>query len=403
MVTDHHSATCGVAVRYECVVDELLKRGHNVRVLTERHPAVAGLLARRPAVVTRHGASVRAAPFLPFGEWHSEDLHGLAAAVGPASAEEWRTLDLLAGDGSLMREVTNQVAEWLQAEAPDLVLVPTQSTLGFATSAAADRTRLHTCFHTDYPAFFTSRILNDRDRKSQLAERLHDGIAGRINACFAATPAHRTHVSTSGLPRWLPPAVLASAKPFPGGVSELASASLPDGMRAVLATARDRGMPTILFSGRLLPEKGFDLLPALIERLPEAFWLIVGEGYLGPVLPRSANVVRVPFQPPAVYRRLLEHAAAYLFLGAFDTFGIGALEAAWVGVPVVTVRGAGIVHHGDLHPYLRVVDIAVDQVVAALLDVTTLQAAGKLPPQLRHRYNWHTVAARFVEELLIHG
>lgn len=124
-----------------------------------------------------------------------------------------------------------------------------------------------------------------------------------------------------------------------------------------LTTSR---VPTILYLGRLVPEKGVqDLiraLPLIAERVPEVQAVLCGQGpYEGELL-RLAGEVNVTgrvyfagFVDGAGRNQLLKNASVAVFPSHYEPFGIVALEAMAAQVPVIVGDTGGlseVVEHG---------------------------------------------------------
>lgn len=127
------------------------------------------------------------------------------------------------------------------------------------------------------------------------------------------------------------------------------------------AVKRERWpQPTILFFGRLVPEKGVQVLlralPAVAGRVPGVRLVVAGRGpyeeYLQQLAARLAVSERVDFVGYVDDRRrnrLLEQGWVAAFPSLYEPFGIVALEAMAAGVPVVVSDTGGlsdIVEHG---------------------------------------------------------
>lgn len=112
--------------------------------------------------------------------------------------------------------------------------------------------------------------------------------------------------------------------------------------------------PRVMFAGRLEPQKGADLLPAIlarVQRAPEVSELaqlnIYGAGSLAPDLERWAATgvpgwtIRV--QPPTpTLRDLMAEHDALLMPSRFEGLGLVAAEALMAELPVIGTRVAGL-------------------------------------------------------------
>lgn len=122
----------------------------------------------------------------------------------------------------------------------------------------------------------------------------------------------------------------------------------PPDYRRVPAT-----VPTFVYSGRLSPEKGVDVLLAAFRRVlsdaPAARLRIIGDGPLRPTLqrmaaeePLSAAVTFEGWQPFATVERALAEAWALVAPSVWaEPYGLVAAEAIQRGVPVVASRVGG--------------------------------------------------------------
>lgn len=127
--------------------------------------------------------------------------------------------------------------------------------------------------------------------------------------------------------------------------------ALPDPPREAPPPAL--GPPTLLFAGRLVPEKGIDAivpeLPALFARHPAARLVVAGDGPLAPRLRRAVAArglaARVAFLgevPPTEVQARMIDASIVLVPSRVEGFGLVALEAAVAGRPVIATRVGGL-------------------------------------------------------------
>ena len=140
------------------------------------------------------------------------------------------------------------------------------------------------------------------------------------------------------------------------------------------------GEPAILFLGRLDPVKGLDvLLPAFAQvrrEVPDARLVIAGSGtksYEAQLKQRVSQLgltgsVEFPgFVEGAQKEALLERAALFVLPSHQENFGLAAVEAMAVGLPVIVTKGV------DLWPEVQQADagLAVEQDVAQLAPAMT--------------------------------
>lgn len=116
--------------------------------------------------------------------------------------------------------------------------------------------------------------------------------------------------------------------------------------------APSSGPARVLFAARLEPQKGADLLPAILERAAaltgrDAEVTVLGEGSLGPLLRDWAQNTSlrwpVTLGPPrAGLSGVLAEFDVVLMPSRFEGFGLLAGEALLAGTPVVTTDVAGL-------------------------------------------------------------
>jgi len=120
------------------------------------------------------------------------------------------------------------------------------------------------------------------------------------------------------------------------------------------------GSPKIAFLGRLVPEKGvqviIEALPRILESHPGAILLVAGRGPYENDLRRLAGVYGVAdqvkfigFVDDQARNQLLAEAAVAVFPSIYEPFGIVALEAMAAGTPVLVSDTGGlgeIISHG---------------------------------------------------------
>lgn len=109
----------------------------------------------------------------------------------------------------------------------------------------------------------------------------------------------------------------------------------------------------ILYVGRLVPEKGVDVLlgamPSVLNSHPEAKLVVVGEGYYKEELMRIAGQLNIfpkvhftGYVDDETLKRLYKCASVAVFPSLYEPFGIVALEAMASGVPVIVSDVGGL-------------------------------------------------------------
>ncbi|MFZ5597831.1 MAG: 1,4-alpha-glucan branching protein domain-containing protein [Bacillota bacterium] len=167
--------------------------------------------------------------------------------------------------------------------------------------------------------------------------------------------------------------------------------------------------PLIAFLGRLVPEKGIQVLIEAMPRIraghPGAVLVVAGRGpyeedlkSLARHLGQEDNIKFIGFVDDAGRNRLLAEASVAVFPSIYEPFGIVALEAMAAGTPLVVSETGGlseIISHG-------IDGIKVQPGNAAMLadHVSQLLARPDLADRLRKnayrkvlsRYNWKQIA-----------
>lgn len=166
----------------------------------------------------------------------------------------------------------------------------------------------------------------------------------------------------------------------------------------------------VLFVGRLVPQKGVDVLirafAAVLRRRPDAGLVIAGDGQQRLYLERLARFLgvrdRVDFlgwQPPDRLPALYRAATVTAVPSLYEPFGLVALEAMASGRPVVVARVGGLAEIvEDGRGGFRVepgddLDLA-SRLAAVLSDPTLARSAGAAARRRAEQYDWAAAAGR---------
>ncbi len=170
------------------------------------------------------------------------------------------------------------------------------------------------------------------------------------------------------------------------------------------------GRRWIVFLGRLVPEKGIDVLlaalPEIVRRYPDVLLAVLGEGPYQAELEAQARTLGVidyvrflGFVGQEQRNRWLAHAQMAIFPSRYEPFGIAVLEAMAAGVPVIATPVGGMaefVRSGRNALSVPIGDAkALDKAVVKLLDDPA--GAAKLAHQAEHdarHYNWDRISRR---------
>ncbi len=190
-------------------------------------------------------------------------------------------------------------------------------------------------------------------QKHRFAKMLYLWLVEKRNLKWAdaihfTVPMEREEYEELGLP-------LCQAFVIPNGIEpdELGAPGKPGAFREKFGIPQRKRI--ILFLGRIDWKKGFDtLIPsfaALLERIPEAFLVIAGEGGKGYTEEVKAMVSREGVGDKVLFTGLLtgqNKAAALAEADVFtlpsyaENFGMAVAEAMYAGLPVVITEGVGI-------------------------------------------------------------
>jgi glycosyltransferase involved in cell wall biosynthesis len=238
-----------------------------------------------------------------------------------------------------------RVAALIEAEAPDVIELNCQYTLGWAAFLATRRSRtpIVGVYHTDVAAcarhwaagggrivasaveriveFYQGLIY----RHCTLTVLLNAGMQGRV----ARLGVHRTRCLSCGVD----PATFNPSRRDPE-------------FRRGLGI--EPGQKVVFYAGRLSREKELDLLLAAFARLPQPDFvlLIAGDGPDAPAIARyAAAEPHVRYLGDLDSRALLATAYAssdaFVAPGRYETFGMSTIEAIASGLPVVGIAGSG--------------------------------------------------------------
>ncbi|MGW4759540.1 glycosyltransferase family 4 protein [Streptomyces chartreusis] len=180
-------------------------------------------------------------------------------------------------------------------------------------------------------------------RETAMAARYADGRCARI--LFRTEYARRMFLDH-----------LSCGRHRPELVNALASKSevVYPAVRAAAPPGRHTGPVSILYMGRTARDKGASVAAEVFVRLRELHGSGVRLVFLGPcpggLVGRltAAGVEMVPVLPRPAYLERLRRADVFLSPTAFESFGMGLLEAAAAGLPVVCSAGPGLEHIGEL-------------------------------------------------------
>jgi glycosyltransferase involved in cell wall biosynthesis len=127
--------------------------------------------------------------------------------------------------------------------------------------------------------------------------------------------------------------------------------SVPEGLPDREELRRRHGFegPTLVFAGRLVPQKSIDVALEAVRRNPDVKLLLAGEGPYHDRLVRLAGELgvaeRAPFlgpQPRRTVFELLRAADAALLSSSWENFPHMAVEALAVGTPVIATDAGGV-------------------------------------------------------------
>lgn len=181
------------------------------------------------------------------------------------------------------------------------------------------------------------------------------------------------------------------------------------------------GKPVILTVSRLDIHKGHDTviraLPAVLEKLPDAFYVVVGDGPMRPRLEEmsracgvSGNVVFAGYIPRAQTLALFRNCSVFVMVsrierGSAEGFGIVFLEAGAFSKPVIGGRSGGIPDAvADGESGILVDPRDPDQVAGAICRVLTdPDLASRLGStgyrRVKSQFTWEATVRKILESL----
>jgi len=164
---------------------------------------------------------------------------------------------------------------------------------------------------------------------------------------------------------------------------------------------------SVLFLGRLTrqkaPERFLEAAARVVQRAPEARFVMAGDGDLRPSLEAHAAGLGLPVEFPGflagpAVERAFDDAAVFVMPSISEPFGLVALEAMDRGVPVVLTRSSGVAE--TVQSALKVdsgdVDALADRVLAVLRHPALARSLASEGRAEAARLTWTRQAARLV-------
>lgn len=112
---------------------------------------------------------------------------------------------------------------------------------------------------------------------------------------------------------------------------------LPESWPLPSPSRRGEAPPRVGFMGRLEVEKGADLIPAIAQRLPAYRFAVAGAGTVD--VEPAQNIERVGYVDASTFLREID---CLIVPSRVESFGLSALEALSLGVPVVHSAAGGL-------------------------------------------------------------
>jgi len=238
-----------------------------------------------------------------------------------------------------------KIATLIDREAPDIIELNCQYTLGWAAFLATRRRRtpIVGVYHTDVPACARHWAMPAGKVVASAVERIvefYEGLIYRhctltilLNARMDDRVARLGVQRTRCLPCGVDPKMFTPARRDPD-------------VRRRRSIAPEQKV--IFYAGRLSPEKELDVLFSAFERLPEREFVLIiaGDGPDAPVVARYATT-----HPGVHYLGHIDSRAdlatwyassdVFVIPGRYETFGMATLEAMASGLPVAGIESSG--------------------------------------------------------------
>ncbi|MHB1418260.1 MAG: 1,4-alpha-glucan branching protein domain-containing protein [Bacillota bacterium] len=198
---------------------------------------------------------------------------------------------------------------------------------------------------------------------------------------------------------------------IPNGVEV---AAMNGTVNSVSADYREAAVKTVFFVGRLVPEKGVQVLlrsiPLILEKMPGVRFIIAGEGPYRQILQNLAenlgveeHIVFPGFIDDSTRNKLLAEADVAIFPSLYEPFGIVALEAMACGTPLIVSDTGGlseiIEHEVDGLKVIPGDETSLAQAVCKILgDPGQAAALGRRGQEkVIIRYGWAEIALKTLE------
>jgi glycogen(starch) synthase len=377
----------GVQTVTHNLTKQLLTRGHNLRVITNRYPIDLPPRENFDGVLVDRVLLLK--PSLDHLRRGRPDLFAASFFYGPTG--HWRLTNLF------------------KAFRPDVVNVhfPDNQVEAMLSLRERFNFRLVVSLH----GYDVQRFTNGKN--GTLSAKSEAAAFTRLRKLLKSAEAI-TAVSDDLLRKAidLEPSIRAKAQPIPNAV---------DTARFVNASIHQHTRPYLLALGRLVRGKGFDLLVDAFaqcdfENRPDL--LIAGSGEELDTLKQQVQRLRLTDAvrfigpaTPAQVASLMKGSLAVVVPSRNESFGIVALEALAAGKPVVATRTGGLQEllndiasdYGGAasRPKIFLVDPTIDGIAGGIRDLLQRDnAAPQVSPAIPERYTWKHVAERYEQVLL---